>query len=667
MSVGIKCSFLSEDGAVESWVWQGGNWDYTNTWSTFDGGSNLIIKWLGDTKKTREQVSIKDRMPGVKISYLSPDGWVNEQYIGNTTSSADWNNDENWIDEVKEINSILFNTKTQKVQSISSGVSVSMKIDGKWAKGTIARISVKSDDAVINEKSINIGITGKNNILALSVNSPDYIFLDEDNKVFVLYINAKDIITGGSLTLVVETIGMKDISFDNSKSLSELRTKIQGNVSKSTQPVSAKNSRSIEVNGNWKAGVTVDVYISSNVEQNIVMNLAVVYKSGTQANILRVGDALNKKVRVHLTDDCSKIFCYVPSFTNTGYATLNVIEDGALDTIDRYDSYIFGSNIIDYRSSKIGKFSAKIIGYWRANTKLRLKFFGTAQFSSASFSIGYVTYIKENAFSGRLGEDIYITLKEDCEFISYSIDNVTIQGDIKIEITSSPQVLNNPVVGGQITILGDSYSAYHKWIKDGYLTWYARNGTDGENQEQNDVSCVEDMWWYKLCRDLNCTLLKNDSYSGSPICNVGYSHADASDQSFIFRMTESLGEKNVFLPKPNLIIILGGTNDTWIGTELGALKYEGWSGDDFKKVLPSICYMFYYIKKWNPGSVVINVVNDIISQSIKDGFKAAADHYGGIYNLELKNISKQGNHPDRAGMISISEQIYSMIISSVSV
>ena len=38
MSVGIKCSFLSEDGAVESWVWQGGNWDYT-TWNPI--GENL--------------------------------------------------------------------------------------------------------------------------------------------------------------------------------------------------------------------------------------------------------------------------------------------------------------------------------------------------------------------------------------------------------------------------------------------------------------------------------------------------------------------------------------------------------------------------------------------------------------------------------------------------
>lgn len=51
----------------------------------------------------------------------------------------------------------------------------------------------------------------------------------------------------------------------------------------------------------------------------------------------------------------------------------------------------------------------------------------------------------------------------------------------------------------------------------------------------------------------------NESYSGSTICNTGYSGGDASATSFIHRMIESIGQGNALKPKPNIIILFGGT------------------------------------------------------------------------------------------------------------
>ena len=46
-----------------------------------------------------------------------------------------------------------------------------------------------------------------------------------------------------------------------------------------------------------------------------------------------------------------------------------------------------------------------------------------------------------------------------------------------------------------------------------------------------------------------------NSYSGSTICNTGYRDEDYSDRSFINRTT--------LLGNPDIILICGGTNDSW--------------------------------------------------------------------------------------------------------
>ena len=141
----------------------------------------------------------------------------------------------------------------------------------------------------------------------------------------------------------------------------------------------------------------------------------------------------------------------------------------------------------------------------------------------------------------------------------------------------------------KIAILGDSYSTYGGWIPEGYLTWYGIDGVDGKNSSKNDVSSVSDTWWHILMTKYECKLLINSSYSGSPVSYTGYKTdsnptGDERKTAFITRMKTDLSASKV---KPELILILGGTNDHYAGAPSGAIQYADWNEEDLKSFFPA--------------------------------------------------------------------------------
>ena len=69
----------------------------------------------------------------------------------------------------------------------------------------------------------------------------------------------------------------------------------------------------------------------------------------------------------------------------------------------------------------------------------------------------------------------------------------------------------------KVSILGDSYSTFYSYvIPSSNLCWY---GVPGEKKE-NDVTKVEETWWFRLVNDHGFQLERNNSYSGSTICNT---------------------------------------------------------------------------------------------------------------------------------------------------
>lgn len=206
--------------------------------------------------------------------------------------------------------------------------------------------------------------------------------------------------------------------------------------------------------------------------------------------------------------------------------------------------------------------------------------------------------------------------------------------------------------GKTMGILGDSYSTYEKWIPNEYVTWYANSG----NSQENDVESVCDTWWYQLSKETRLSLLFNSSYSGSTICNT----SDLSAHSFIARMKNDFGEEKVLQPKPDIIFVFGGTNDSWASSPIGELMYSDWTDEDLKSFLPAFCYILDYLKIWNPHARIINITNTELSYEITNGMKTACEHYN-IENLILNDIAKENGHPNKVGMISIKNQILEVL------
>ena len=108
--------------------------------------------------------------------------------------------------------------------------------------------------------------------------------------------------------------------------------------------------------------------------------------------------------------------------------------------------------------------------------------------------------------------------------------------------------------------------------------------------------------------------------------------------------------------KPELILILGGTNDSWIGNEAGELQFEGWSDESMKETLPAACYMLDYITRHNPNAAILFILNSDLRPEIAEGLVAACAHYG-VALVRLEDISKQCGHPDVEGMKQIAAQV----------
>ena len=204
------------------------------------------------------------------------------------------------------------------------------------------------------------------------------------------------------------------------------------------------------------------------------------------------------------------------------------------------------------------------------------------------------------------------------------------------------------------SVLGDSYSTYAGFIPDGNVTWYPTSAP-GEGQGlQNDVDSVKQCWWHLFANEVKCTLIQNESWSGACICydSYGGGTTDGKTKSFVQRVSK--------VGKSDLIIIEGGTNDSWAGASMGNYKYSDWNESDFETYRPSLAYVLNYAQEHNPGSTIIFMLNNGLSQEIIESTETICAYYD-VNLLKLYNISKQSNHPNKAGMIQIKNQLIEYI------
>ena len=206
----------------------------------------------------------------------------------------------------------------------------------------------------------------------------------------------------------------------------------------------------------------------------------------------------------------------------------------------------------------------------------------------------------------------------------------------------------NAQVRPTVAVLGDSYSTFEGFIPKGHPEWYRTN----VNKAATDVDKVEQTWWGQVVKNGGYKLGVNDSYSGSTVCFTGYDDADFSDRSFVTRATN--------LGTPDIILVCGGTNDSWCGAKVGEYKYEGWKRADMYYFRPALAKLYTVLREHYPNVEIYFILNDCLRDDINESVDVISKHYG-VPVIKLSGIDKQNGHPNVKGMKTFADQVLSAL------
>ena len=202
-----------------------------------------------------------------------------------------------------------------------------------------------------------------------------------------------------------------------------------------------------------------------------------------------------------------------------------------------------------------------------------------------------------------------------------------------------------------IIIFGDSYSTFTDAVPEGFHVYYT-----GKRDSEPDLKDATELWWHRLMTETNSTVVQNNSFSGSTICNMGRWGECSETTSFIARLNK-LAKDGFFKDNEiNTVFVLGATNDSWINVPVGEVQFDNFKKEDLLNVLPGICFFFKRIKEEMPNARFVVIVNTGLKSEVTEGMKTAAKHYGADI-VELHDIEKIAGHPTSNGMAQIKDQI----------
>ena len=215
---------------------------------------------------------------------------------------------------------------------------------------------------------------------------------------------------------------------------------------------------------------------------------------------------------------------------------------------------------------------------------------------------------------------------------------------------------------GNIFILGDSYSTFEGYIPEGFASYYFKSGPhylvahpDEAKPCERDVHTVEETWWYTLAKK-NGKLVRNCSWSGTTVCNTGYSGCDNSKVSFIARLEKLLDDGFFVENKIDTLFLFGGTNDSWSSAPLGEKKDADWTREDLFCVFPAFSYLINVLKTRLPEVKVYCILNTWLKPEIAEYYTAVCEA-NQVDAIKLHDIDKICGHPTTLGMASIKEQV----------
>ena len=204
----------------------------------------------------------------------------------------------------------------------------------------------------------------------------------------------------------------------------------------------------------------------------------------------------------------------------------------------------------------------------------------------------------------------------------------------------------------RVTIFGDSYSTFEGWLEPATNEpWYWTENSPYRDKN-NDVTKVEQTWWWQVIDQMGWKLEKNNSYSGSTVGYYGYQNENYQPRSFNTRVSD-LGE-------PDIILSCCITNDSWTGETVGKYKYANWDENDMWYFRPAMARLCSTIKQNYPLAKIYFILNTELKPEHAESMRVICRHYG-LPLIELHDIEKQDGHPSQKGMKAIAQQVMEYI------
>jgi hypothetical protein len=208
----------------------------------------------------------------------------------------------------------------------------------------------------------------------------------------------------------------------------------------------------------------------------------------------------------------------------------------------------------------------------------------------------------------------------------------------------------------KFSILGDSISTFAGYIPEGNNIWYPKE------PDYNNVQNVDETWWKMFEAEFGSTVEVNNSYSGSPISYDGWGEgidSGAKTWSFVGRCGN--------IGNPDLILVFGGTNDSGIinsyGGTVGEYKYADWTDDDLTAYRPALAYLLNKLLTDHPDAQIVFMLGSWIIADVKESTRIICEHYN-VPCVELTGVTMQGGHPDKAGMVTIKNQLITFMVAN---
>ena len=211
------------------------------------------------------------------------------------------------------------------------------------------------------------------------------------------------------------------------------------------------------------------------------------------------------------------------------------------------------------------------------------------------------------------------------------------------------------------SILGDSYSTFEGYVDpetNDVWEWFENIG----------VTNVEQMWWHKVATGMNWVLDKNNSFSGSLICNFQDFESGSyyAPNSFLRRMND--------LGNPNVIFIFGATNDVWQKAPFGDYIYANWTEEQLCCFRPALAYLFDSMKRLYPNARLYYLletspcpggITEETRLNLIESAHRITSHYG-VDCIDL-DIHKDWWHPDAEGQEDIARQVLEVLKAHLNV